>query len=101
MKTVITEENFWANHFYIEAIYKGFHVRVTRKGDQLTVLSEHTPDEYEMLSNRLVFGSFPMPFLFDEIVANLVKVIELDPNSKIIEKNEFDMQYYPPGIHGA
>jgi hypothetical protein len=95
MKTVITEENFWANHFLVEAIYKGFHVRIEIDG--VTILSAYNPDDYDWIRNRLMGASvsFPDGLNVKKRVDNLVKYIESQPNSKIIEKNEFDMQYYP------
>ena len=88
MKIQVTPNDERTNFLLVEAIYKGFHIRKYRGG--LEIIGEHTEEDEEYISNRLG-GAVPQPVHFlDTWAENLVKIIEEDPNSRIIQSNSFE-----------
>jgi len=88
MTIKITPNDERARFLLVEAVYKGFHIRKYNSG--LDIIGDHTEEDEEYLSFRLGEASpFPIYHL-DEWAKNLVKLIEQDPDSKIIQSNSFE-----------
>ena len=93
MKYIITEETEREDHLLVEAIFEGFHIRWMHSG--LEIIGNYTEDEFKYIYNVLKQAKpFPIYHL-DKWAKNLVKIIEKDPNSKIIQCNSFE---YAPGV---
>ena len=88
MKIQVTPNDEHTNFLLVEAIFEGFHIRDGRY--RLEILSEHTEEDREYLTNRLS-GALPFPIYdLDEWAKNLVKLIESTPNSRVIQSNSFE-----------
>jgi hypothetical protein len=84
----ITPDNDRTSFLLVEAIYKGFHVRYYRFHTE--ILGEHTEEDEEYIANRLSGTRPRWVYDLDEWAKNLVKVIEKDPDSRIIQVNSFE-----------
>jgi len=94
MKLHVTPNDECTRFLLVEAIFEGFHICKYRGG--LEILSDHTEEDEEHISNKLS-KALPFPiYHLDEWAKNLVKLIESTPNSRVIQSNSFE---YVDGAH--
>ena len=98
MKTLLTKENQDDEHFVVDAIYKGYRVRITTDGKYFEDFPDYNVESEirEELKRELCKAS-PFPIYDYRVwVSNLVRLIESTPNSKVISHNEFE---YAKGVY--